>query len=65
MKGKQNNDRSNNQSARFTGKKKTTTVYLVADYSEIMETTSSEDISWIDFIHVQCDNSNIYSAKGY
>ena len=44
-KTKQNNARSNNQSVRFTGNKKTTTVHLVADGSETTETAQREDIS--------------------
>ena len=34
QKEKQNNDKSNNQSARFTGNKKTTNFHLVTDDSE-------------------------------
>ena len=55
---KQNNDRSNNWSARFTGnKKKNTNTHLVEDGNEILETTPREDISWVDSIHVQSENN--------
>ena len=63
-KTKQNDGRSNNQSARFTGnKKKNTNIHLVADEDEILETTPREDIPWIDSIHVQFENNTTYSAN--
>ena len=50
-KTKQNNDRSNNQSARFTGnKKKSTNIHLVADDGEVLETMQRENIPWIDSV---------------
>ena len=65
-KTKQNNDRSNNQSARFTGsKEKSTNIHLVADDGEVLETMQRENIPWIDSIHVQSENTTTYSAKGY
>ena len=40
---KQNNDRSNNQCARFTGKKEnSTSIHLVAEDGEILETGTEE-----------------------
>ena len=38
------NGRSNNESPRFTSKKKTTNAYLVADDGEVMEITHRENI---------------------
>ena len=64
-KKKQNGDRSNNQSAKFTGnKKKNTNIHLVTDKNGILETTTREDIPWIDSRHVQSENNTTYSAKG-
>ena len=67
-KTKQNNDRSNNQSARFTGiKKKITNIHLVTDNGEILETTQRENILWLDVIDVYPDTQNntlIYTKKG-
>ena len=40
-------------------------VHLVADNSEILETTHGEDIPWIDPICVQPWNSPAPSANGY
>ena len=58
-KTKQNNDRSKNQSARFTGnKKKSTNIHLVADDGEILETTQRENIPWFDIIVVYPDTQN-------
>ena len=42
---KQIYDRSNNQPAQFTGKKKTTNLHLEADDSEVLEMTPREDIA--------------------
>ena len=68
-KTKQNNDRSNNQSARFTGnKKKSTNIHLVADDGEILETTQTENIPWLDIIDVYPDtqnNTSISTKKGF
>ena len=62
---KQNNDRSHNQSARFTAnKKKKTNIHLVADENEVLETTPKQDIPWIDSIHVQTENNTTCSTKG-
>ena len=68
-KTKQNNDRSNNQSARFTGnEKKSTNIHLVADDGKILETTQRENIPWLDIMDVYSDtqdNTSIYTKKGF
>ena len=64
-KAKQNSIRSNNQSARFTGSKKTTSVHIVADDSEVPETTPRGNIPWVASIYVHPGNTTTYSAKGY
>ena len=67
--GKQKNDRSNNQSARFTGnKKKSTNIYLLTDDGEILGSTQRENIPWLDVIDVYLDtqnNTSIYTKKGF
>ena len=50
---------------RFTRNKKTTNVLLVADDSEVLETTPREKIPWIDSIYVHLDSITTYSTKGY
>ena len=32
---------------------------------EVLETTQREKIPWLDSIHVQCETTTTYSAKGY
>ena len=47
--------RSNNQSARFSG----------SHDGEVLETMQRENIPWIDSIHIQSENTTIYSGRGY
>ena len=54
--------RSNNKSARLSGKRK---VHILADDGEVLETMHTENTPWIDSIHVQSENTTTYSAKGY
>ena len=57
--------KSNNQSAKFIGNKKMTIVHIVADDSEILEMTTREDITWLDYTCVQPENTTTYSPQGY
>ena len=68
-KKKQNNDRSSNQSARFTGnKRESTNIHLVLDDGKVLEATQRENIPWLDIIDVYPytqNNMSIYTKKGF
>ena len=50
------------KSARFSGTRK---VHMVGDGGEVLETMQGENIPWIDYMHIQSENTTTYSAKAY